>query len=131
MFVQRIFSNKPCFILANLSSPILHFYQFWFVFAEYLYDCMHPCWEPSHRDHHVHIKWSNMHCNGIACTIQYWSKVGILCMLFIVLHGFHIRYRSKARTGEPYWRRRFSTVDLLVPTILDQLLFRLKILFTI
>ncbi len=32
--------------------------------------------------------------------------------------------------GKPYWRRRISTVDLLVLTSLDQLLFILKILFT-
>ncbi len=34
------------------------------------------------------------------------------------------------KAGKSYWRGRLSTVDLLVPTSLDQLLFISKILFT-
>jgi len=33
-------------------------------------------------------------------------------------------------TGNPYWRGRISTVDLLVPTSLDQLILSLKTSFT-
>ncbi len=34
-------------------------------------------------------------------------------------------------TGKPYWRERISTVDLLVLTSLDQLLFKLKLYISI
>ncbi len=34
------------------------------------------------------------------------------------------------QTGNPYLRGRISTIDLLVPTSLEQLLFVIKILFT-
>jgi len=38
--------------------------------------------------------------------------------------------RKKGETRKPWWRGRLGTVDLLVPTSLDELLFKLKILFT-
>jgi hypothetical protein len=38
---------------------------------------------------------------------------------------------TTAESGNPYWRGRLNTVDLLVLTSLDQLLLKLKILFTL
>ncbi len=41
----------------------------------------------------------------------------------------NLRNLSRDQPGKPYLRGRLSTVDLLVLTCLDQLLFILKILF--
>ncbi len=40
-------------------------------------------------------------------------------------------YLSSPSAGNPYWRGRLSTVDLHVLTSLNQLIFKLKILFTL
>ncbi len=44
--------------------------------------------------------------------------------------GFYENMWSYLQPGKSYWRGRLSTIDLLVLSGLDQLLFMLKILFT-
>jgi len=42
----------------------------------------------------------------------------------------HFKSKTLLKPGKTYWRERVNTVDLLVLTSLDQLLFTLKILFS-
>jgi len=51
--------------------------------------------------------------------------------LFFNVSTFHCKTeKQSSRPGNPCWRGMLRTVDLLVPTSKDQLLFILKILFT-
>ncbi len=46
------------------------------------------------------------------------------------LPSFAWKANGDVSPWNPHWRKRHSTIDLLVPTSLDQLFFILKILFT-
>jgi hypothetical protein len=52
----------------------------------------------------------------------YWVTTTLSC------HPDLLAKTAMVESGNPYWRGRISTVDLLVPSSSDQLLFILKLL---
>ncbi len=67
----------------------------------------------------------------VNCPTSFLAKcLSVKCFSAKRLGTKKLLWPWKARPGNPYWRERFSTVDLLVQTSLDQLLLRLKTLFT-
>ncbi len=49
---------------------------------------------------------------------------------FIIVHQKQNDRKLKLQPGKSHWGGRLSTVDLLVLTILDQLIFKLKVFFS-
>jgi hypothetical protein len=81
--------------------------------------------------------WINHYWTGLKCVsfIEesiFKKKISLLISVYlcVCVGGGGVRVRVCVWSGKSNWRGRFSTVDLLVLTSLDQSLFILKILFT-
>jgi hypothetical protein len=83
-------------------------------------------WEFSCRQNCLTAKCFSMKSRGTIWGVKFLRTKGR--GVGVERHGHFI---DTDWAGNPYWRGGLSTVDLLVLTSLDQLLFLLKILFTL